>query len=159
LTLFRAGGTAADSQRLTVPAGRQITLYLTELFPNNAEIQGSFSGLLNVISSNPIGTVGLRFQTADFSTVPLIRNLPVEPTVPPQPNGAGGPGAVLFPQFATGSGWTTEIVLANTSIGPISVRVDVFDNNGTPMPGLLSGSGQVTIAPSGVAVLSTIPVR
>lgn len=155
LTLYRGNVSVLDSNRISVPAGQQVTYYITELFPHNLEVQTGFVGLLNIVSSSPVGIVGLRFQDSDFSTVPLIRNLPFEPTVPPLPNGAGGPGALLFPQFAAGSGWTTDVALTNTSNGPLTVRVDVFDNFGTPMAFPFTGPSTFTIVPNGVVVLGT----
>ena len=108
-----------------------------------------------------VGIVALRFQDQDFSTVPVIYNLPVVPMVPPHLNGAGGPGAMLLPQFVAGGGWRSEIVLTNTSIGPMSVRVDFFNALGGPLTApLTTGNAStvtgITIPPNGAVVLGTV---
>ncbi len=160
LILYRANGSVLSTQRVVIPGGRQISLFLTELFAREPELHSSFTGLLNLISSSPVGVVALRFQDEDFSPVPLVFNLPFVSTVPPRLNGAGGPGAQLLPQFATGAGWASEIVLSNTSIGPITVRVDLFDQAGGPLTTATTrGNGSsftgITIPPNGVVVLAT----
>jgi hypothetical protein len=40
---------------------------------------------------------------------------------------------VLLPQFVAGGGWTTTITLANTTSSSLTVRVDVFAQDGTPL--------------------------
>ena len=40
----------------------------------------------------------------------------------------------VFPQFASGGGWSSEYFFANQGISIVSgIRVDFFDNNGTPL--------------------------
>jgi len=53
--------------------------------------------------------------------------------------GVGGLGAVLLPQFVTGSGWTTEIEIMNTTANTLTVRLDVFSADGTPLTVKLNG--------------------
>jgi len=58
--------------------------------------------------------------------------------LPPIGNG-GGPGAVLLPQFVVGGGWATEIVMMNTGTVNLTVRVDLFNGNGSPLSATLNG--------------------
>jgi hypothetical protein len=159
LTLYRSGGSVVSVKQISVPGQRQISLFASELF-RELNSASSFNGLINLVSAAPVAVLALRFQNQDFSAVPLIPLLPFTSLVPPRLNGAGGPGAVMLPQIAVGGGWTTEIVLTNTSIGPVSVRVDVFSPSGGPLSvpfniGAGSSFGGITIPPNGVVVLST----
>jgi hypothetical protein len=71
----------------------------------------------------------------------------------------GGPGAILIPEFAAGGGWATELVLANTGTSSLTVRVDLFKENGTPLTAKLNGQNastfnNITIPAGGVLVLA-----
>ena len=76
----------------------------------------------------------------------------------PVPEEIGGPGAMLLPQFATGGGWSTEIVLTNTSDEDLEVTVDLFGKDGSPLTASLNGESastfNVTIPPHGVVTLA-----
>jgi hypothetical protein len=65
-------------------------------------------------------------------------------------------GGFLLPQVASGGGWTSQILIGNTSPSDQVVRVDFFDSSGAPMllPGVSAGSSLVVPA-GGVVVLST----
>jgi hypothetical protein len=160
MTLSRANGSVVSVKQIAIPPQRQISLFATELFVRELNTGSPFNGLLNVVSSTPVAILALRFQDQDFSAVPLISLLPFDSLVPPRLNGAGGPGAVLLPQIAVGAGWTTEIVLTNTSIGPVSVRLDLFGPGGAllNLPLNISTGGSlsnIAIPPNGVVVLTT----
>ena len=73
--------------------------------------------------------------------------------------GVGGNGAVLLPQFAAGGGWATEIVMANTGTSSLTVRVDLFKSDGTPLTATLNGETKssftnLTIPAGGVLILA-----
>ncbi len=80
----------------------------------------------------------------------------VSPFVLPQiAVGIGGPGALLLPQVATGGGWVSQIMIANTSPFAQSVRVDFFNSAGAPMSlSFGSSAPNVVIAPGGVTTLT-----
>jgi hypothetical protein len=42
----------------------------------------------------------------------------------------GGSASFLFPQVATGDGWSTDITVANNSATQQTIRIDFFDQNG-----------------------------
>jgi hypothetical protein len=48
-------------------------------------------------------------------------------------NLVGGPGAQLLAQVATGGGWVSRIVIANTSSVAQLIRVDFFNPAGGPL--------------------------
>ena len=52
---------------------------------------------------------------------------------------ASGKTSAVFPQFAMGGGWATQLAFVNDSASVISGRFDIFDNSGNPMPVTLNG--------------------
>jgi hypothetical protein len=158
LTLRRDDGTAfATSINVNVPAMQQVSKFVTELFLG---LPADFIGTLTLTSTGPVGVVGLRFRGANFSTIPITNVSPGGP-VPLISPGIGGPtaGAVLLPQFAAGGGWATEIVMGNTGTSALTVRVDLFKSDGTPLTATLNNQTSSTftnlsIPAGGVLVLS-----
>ena len=156
LTLRRDDGTQfATSITVTVPALTQISKFITELFSG---LPTDFVGTLTVTAPSPIAVVGLRFRGANFSTIP-ITNVSPGGAVPSIATGIGGAGAVLLPQFAAGGGWASEIVLVNTGTTSMTVRVDLYKSDGTPLTTTLNnqtGSGLTNLAipAGGVLILA-----
>ncbi len=75
--------------------------------------------------------------------------------------GIGGAGAVILPQFATGGGWATEVVLVNSGVADLIVRVDLFAQTGAPLVATLNGQSNssfvnITIPKGGVVVLAPL---
>src|SRR5205809_432722 len=73
--------------------------------------------------------------------------------------GVGGTGAALLPEFVTGGGWATELVLMNTGTGIITVRVDLFNSSCNPLSATLNGHNassftDLNIPPGGVLILA-----
>jgi hypothetical protein len=65
-------------------------------------------------------------------------------------------GSALLPQFATGGGWASQIVIANTSSAQQVVRVEIFNANGLPLQVPFSSQlSSVLIPPGGVVTFST----
>jgi hypothetical protein len=56
-------------------------------------------------------------------------------------NLAGSPAttSAVFPQFALGGGWATQLALVNDTASAVSGRFDVFDGSGNPMSVTLNG--------------------
>jgi hypothetical protein len=65
-------------------------------------------------------------------------------------------GGLLLPQFATGGGWTSQIVISNTSTTAQVVRVDIFNSAGgrLVLP-FASNLSSVLIPAGGVVTFST----
>jgi hypothetical protein len=61
-------------------------------------------------------------------------------------------GALLLPQFATGGGWATQIVIANTSTVPQVVRVDILNSNGARLALPFSSNLSSVLVPAGGVV-------
>jgi hypothetical protein len=73
--------------------------------------------------------------------------------------GIGGSNAVLLPQFVSGGGWESQIVISNPGSSALTVRVDLFNSDGTPLSTTLNGqTGSsfigLTIPAGGVLTLS-----
>jgi hypothetical protein len=122
------GKTVGAAVPVNVPSHQQVSKFVTELFPNQKDLTGT----LSITSPDPIAVIGLRFRGANFSTLPATNLAPSTMNVPMN-GSAGGPGAVLLPQYAAGGGWATELVLVNNGTANLTVRVDLFNQNGSPL--------------------------
>jgi hypothetical protein len=81
----------------------------------------------------------LNFRGPNYSTVLVTDLAPGNFLMPIIVPNVGGAGALLFPQFVTGGGWSTEIAILNTSSASITVRLDIFTQSGVPLPVTLNG--------------------
>jgi hypothetical protein len=132
-----SSGTLVAMTTVTVKAHYQSAQFVTQLFAGHLPAKGDFDGTLFVTSTVPVAMVGLRFRGENFSTIP-VTVLSATAALPVISAGIGGTGSLLLPQFADGGGWATEIVLSNSG-GPLTVRVDVFKQDGSPMTVTLNG--------------------
>jgi hypothetical protein len=256
-TLRDQQGGAVATRSMTIGGHQQVSRFVTELFAAEPALNQPFTGLMFLSSGLPIGVLGLAFNGAGFTSLPVATQLtantvitsttptvptstftttvptpafptvptvslpgtptfngiPTPPTIFPTPTvtnptastfattptlptfattptlptfattptvpattvpttttvtsvaspfvlpqigvGIGGPGALLLPQVATGGGWVSQIMIANTSAFTQSVRVDFFNSSGAPMS-LPFGSTapSVVVAPGGVATIT-----
>ena len=65
----------------------------------------------------------------------------------------------MLPQFAAGGGWASEVVIANTGAAALTVRLDLFQQDGTALTTTLNGQSgssfkNLTIPAGGVLVLA-----
>lgn len=132
LTLRREDGTAIATKGMMVGALRQRARFLAEMFPSEAELAVPLTGTLLISSNVPVSITGLRFHNWSFSPVP-VTNLGGPMEVPMRDPGVGGPDAVLVPYFAVGEGWDTGLFIANLGSTPLTIRVDLYLQNGAPM--------------------------
>ncbi|MDD5544458.1 MAG: hypothetical protein PHX83_14935 [Acidobacteriia bacterium] len=158
--LMAKDGTQVGTTQITVPAHNQLARFVTELFPTLTVTLQNFIGTLQITSNNPVAIVGLRVHGVNFSTMP-VTSLSSPTPVPVVSTGIGGTGAVILPQFATGGGWATEIVIGNTGTSSLTVRVDLFANDGSALMATLNGQTassftNITIPPGGVFVLAPL---
>lgn len=144
ITLRNEAGMEVGTKNFDVSAHSQISKLVTELYAG--PLPRDYTGTLSISSNNPIAVAALRFRGGNFSTLP-VTNLSPSATPLPLIAGVGGPGAVLLPQFAAGGGWATEIVIGNTGTAPISVRVDLFKQDGTALVTTLNGTNGSTFSP------------
>jgi hypothetical protein len=160
------GNIPFPSATATVEPLHQSSRFVTEIFASH-HLPHDFTGTLRISSDTPIAVIGLRFRGINFSTIPATA---VGPTYNvPQIALAGGMKiggdfAAILPQFATGGGWASEIILINSGTAALDVRVDLFDKAGNPLEAVLNGETNHTfdksifpkmvIPPGGVFVLS-----
>jgi hypothetical protein len=167
LILRKDDGTQLGTRTITLNGRSQLAQFITELIP----VQGSggfgtpppaileYTGSLSLTSNLPISLLALRFRGAEISALPLAASVPSVTGLPVLSQGVGGSAAVLLPQFATGGGWATQVVVNNTTTSSLTVRVDVFNQDGTPRIVALNGQEassftNLNIAAGGVLVLA-----
>jgi hypothetical protein len=161
LTLRKSDGTQFGSPAIVnIPSHQQVSKLVTELFATQhlSDILGTLV-VTSVGTSGPVSVIGLRFRGQNFSTLPITNLAGNVGPLPSFGTGIGGDGAVLLPQFAANGGWATEIVMVNTSMGTMTVRVDLFKPDGTPLTASLNGTTassftNLTIPPGGVLTLA-----
>jgi len=163
LTLRKADGTTAVTGTLNIPSHNQVSQMLTQLFSSSTSVPSNIVGTLAITSAGssnlPVSVIGLRFRGSNFSTLPATNLAGNSGPLPNITANAGGAGAVLIPQFAAGGGWATELVMVNTSTSPMTVRVDLFKQDGTPLTTSLNSQSassftNINIPAGGVAVLA-----
>jgi len=156
------GSQLGATKIVNIPSHQQVVTFVTQIF-SGTSIPRDVTGTLAITSAGssnlPVSVMGLRFRGSNFSTVP-ITDLSGNPgPLPTIATGVGGTGAVLLPQFVTGGGWATELVLMNTGTGIITVRVDLFNSSGNPLSATLNGHNassftNLNIPPGGVLILA-----
>ena len=155
LELRNEDGAILATVPFVLDAHLQTARFVTEFFENQSSVPEDFTGTLVISSDIPIAVVGLRSRGSNFSTMPATIFGPVAP-VPLIDTNVGGPAAVILAQFASGGGWATEIVIANFGPDPLTVRVDLFTPDGSPLSTTLNNqtgsSFQGIIVPAGGAV-------
>jgi hypothetical protein len=135
LTLRDANGNAlANPVTISLNPQQQMARFVNELFPSTA-LGSSFLGSLRVQSSFPLGVLGLRFNGAQFSTLPVAVNATTSNN-----------SSFVLPQFAMGGGWATQVALVNNTGSPISGVVRVYDTSGNPLAVTLNGSTQTSFS-------------
>ncbi len=159
LTLRNSDGATIATTPITIGAHQQITRFVTELFAGQGSVPLEFSGMLAMTANNPISVVGLRFRGMNFSAVPVTSLSSTTTPLPLIATGIGGAGAFLLPQFATGGGWSTEVVMANTGTASLTVRLDIFKPDGTALTAPLNGTSSntytnITIPAGGVVTFA-----
>jgi hypothetical protein len=146
MTLRKNDGTQLGTASVNVPSHQHLSKFVTELFTGQSTVPSDVTGMLSIVSAGssnlPVSVIGLRFRGANFSTLPITSLSATTTPLPTIATGVGGAGAVLLPEFAAGGGWATELVLANTNTGTssLTVRVDLFKEDGTPLTTALNGT-------------------
>lgn len=151
LTLLNESGVQIGTPvTVALQPQQQVAKFIDELFTREA-IGSVFTGSVQVQSANAFSALGLRFSGNGFTTLPVAIGSTTFIGVPartmvataiadsPTAGTAGGNTSILFPQFAMGGGWATQLTLINPNQTGVSGRVDVFDANGNPMGVRLNG--------------------
>ena len=76
---------------------------------------------------------GFGLGIAPVAVPPAIVSAPVTASTSRVPTTAtiGGAASLVFPQVVSGGGWSTEIAIGNTSAGTQTIRIDIFESDGT----------------------------
>ena len=107
----------------TIPAHAQISGFLSEP-PFNAP--SPFMGTFTFSSSLPVAAIALRGLTNERSDL-IMTSLPITDLQAPLQT-----GTVVFPHFACGGGWTTQIILVNSGDAVLTGTVGFLDPTGRP---------------------------
>ena len=127
-----AAGRDYGQGSIVIPANGQIAKFLTEApFNGGASVSGTFT----FTSSAPVAVIALRGYTNERSEF-LITTLPVASISPI--NGSSD----IFPHFADGQGWTTQVVLVNSTDTAMTGMLQFVGQLGQPAP--LAVNGQLS---------------
>jgi hypothetical protein len=170
-TLRRNDGTVLGSRTITLEGRRQTAQFVTALIPVETTSGGGVgvpptiltnehTSTLAITSTLPISVIGLRFRGVNFSTLPVTNlNVGSAPNLPVFSSGVGGASAFLLPHFVTGGGWESQIVISNSNSSAMTIRLDLFKQDGTALTAALNRTSassfiNLTVPANGVLVLS-----
>jgi hypothetical protein len=125
------------SGKFTIPPNGQIAKFVNEA-PFNAP---AFTGTLTFSSSLPVAVVALQTflnERGDY----IFTTLGVTPLPAPVSTGVN-----VFPYFAAGAGWNTQLVLVNPTDTALNGSLDFRGPDGQGIPALLSTSFTYSIPP------------
>ena len=109
------------SNLATIPPNSQISAFLNEApFNGSSPLTGTFTFTSNI----PVSVVALRGRVNERGEF-LLTTLPVTDLSAP-PSAA----PIVFPHFAAGGGWTTEIVLVNPTDNALTGGLEFRDPSG-----------------------------
>jgi len=130
-------GERVASGSTSIPARGQIANFLSDApFNGPADFIGSFS----FSSTLPVSIVALRGTTNERAEF-LLTTLSVAETN----STAASSQNVVFPHFADGNGWSTQILLVNPTDNPISGTMRFVDQLGRPQNVPIDGPPDYTI--------------
>jgi sugar lactone lactonase YvrE len=133
-TLRSASGKPIAIGHGTIAAGKHFSCFIDQLrdavapdFNLPASFQyTNYFGTLDIASDQPLSVLSLRGVTNQrgqyLVTTTPVADLTQSPNVSP----------VYFPQFVDGGGYTTSLILMNTSESIETGTIQIMDNNGNP---------------------------
>jgi hypothetical protein len=133
-TLRNIAGATLSSGHGTLAAGAHFAKFIDQLkeeapdfvLPSNFQTATQFASL-EISSDQPISILALRMTTNQRNEV-LFTTTPTADLTQPATN-----GVIFLPQFADGGGYTTSLVLLNTSNGIETGTLQILDDNGNPL--------------------------
>ena len=160
-TLRDIAGNYITSGTGTLQAGHHYARFINQFseVASGFTLPGNFAtatqfGTLEIASGQPLSIVALRMTTNQrddilFTTTPVAD---LTDTVSYDP--------VYFPQFADGGGYTSSLILLNTSGGTETGTLQILDNDGLPLVvnqvgGTSDSSFAYSIPPNGAYLLRT----
>jgi enterochelin esterase-like enzyme len=129
-TLRNINGSIVGTGQGSLDAGHHFAKFINQLntvasgFVLPSDLQ--FASL-DIVSDQPLSVIALRMTTNQRGES-LFTTTPVADMNQPLAN-----ASIYFPQLADGSGWTTSLILMNTSGSEEKGSLDILDNNGTPL--------------------------
>jgi hypothetical protein len=158
MTLRDVRGNVAATKTITIGARGQTSQFVGEFFANGPTLPSGFDGTLTLTANTPVAIVALRFTGTKFTTIPITSLSPSVALPVVAPN-VGGTNAVLLPLFAADGGWASELVSVNNSTGPLTVRIDLFRQDGSAFVTTLnhqtaSSFQNLVIPPGGIIMFS-----
>ncbi len=133
-TLRNVKGTRIAGGRGTLAAGAHFAKFIDQL----KEVASGFNlppdfptmtgfGSLEISSDQPVSVVALR-ETLNQRHDPLVTTTPIADLSQP-----AATDPIYFPQFVDGGGYTTALVLLNTSTSVETGTLQIFDDSGAPL--------------------------
>ncbi len=118
----------------TLAAGAHFARFIDQLkdvapdfaLPENFQVATQFASL-EISSDQPLSILALRMTTNQRNEVLFTTTPTADLTMPVTE------GATFFPQFADGGGYTTSLVLLNTSNGIETGTLQIMDDGGNPL--------------------------
>jgi hypothetical protein len=147
-----ADGTVLASTTISLPANGHVAKFLDQLFPsalNITQIRAQVSlDACSDTTCTAAGTGGflataLRLNGSQYTTIPVIS----------RPN--GGDLIRVLPQVAIGGpsggiNYNTILYLTTDQAAGVSGTIDIFDDNGNPLPASANGAAQASSIPFSV---------
>jgi hypothetical protein len=132
MTLRNSNGILMSTNTVNIAARQQTARFISDLFAGVPDVPPAFDGTLTLTSNTPVAIMALRFTGNKFTTIP-VNSLSSSVILPELAPGIGGRDGVLLPQFVANNKWASEIVVLNNGALPLTVRIDLFNSDGTPM--------------------------
>jgi sugar lactone lactonase YvrE len=136
-TLRDSNGNSIAVGHGTIARGRHLACFVDQLkeiaaldFNLPTDFQSAIQfGSLEIASDQPVSVLAMR-ETINQRNEVLMTTTPVADLTKAPPSGNT---AIYFPQLADGGGYTTTLILLNTSGSIERGRLQIFDKNGSPI--------------------------
>jgi peptidoglycan hydrolase-like protein with peptidoglycan-binding domain len=125
------------SNTVRIPANRQMAAFLDQ---DPFRAPSPLTGTFTFASSVPIAVIAIRGLVNERGEF-LITTLPVTDLSTP-----ASTQPVVFPHFADGGGWTTQVMLVNASDDAINGTVQFLDQSGKPVGVIVDGQSNSSFA-------------
>jgi sugar lactone lactonase YvrE len=119
-------GAVLFSATLPLPSLNHSSFILTEQYPALANTRGVLR--FSTLFAGQVDVIGLRLSSTQSITSVPVFNLTSANTF------AGFVDAGIAPQVASGGGWSTTFTLVNTGPSVARAHLDLYDDQGAPLP-------------------------
>ena len=158
MILRDSSGAEIGRSPLMLGSGQHTARYISQIFPNRP---ANLIGSLTFESDQPLAAITLR-ESRNSQDEPLYTTLPVADL-----NSPAGNQPIVFPHIAAGEGYTTQLLLINTSSQLVRGRVRLTASDGQPLllrlqgntvgefPYEIAGNGTLRVELEGLSALAT----